>query len=65
MQLRQIMVDLNMHPINRPQLLLANAEEKFDANLKLKDERSRETLRKLLVGLVDWTQKLQANLGGW
>ncbi len=53
--LRQIMVDLNMYPINQPQLLLARAGEKFDASLKLVDSASRETLQNLLAALVEWT----------
>ncbi len=55
--LRQIMVDLDVHPINRPQLLLARAGEKFDANLKLVDAVSRETLQNLLAALVEWTRR--------
>jgi chromate reductase len=56
--LRQIMVDLNMHPINRPLLLVANASEKFDRNLRLIDEATTDTLRKLLASLADWTRRL-------
>ena len=55
--LRQIMVDLNMHPINQPQLLLARAGEKFDANLKLVDSASLTTLQSLLDALVEWTRR--------
>ncbi len=57
--LRTIMVDLNMYPINRPLLLVANAHEKFDTNLKLTDTETAETLRNLLAGLVDWTRLLK------
>lgn len=59
MQLRTIMVDLNMYPINRPLLLVANAHEKFDTNLKLIDTETGETLRNLLAGLVGWTRLLK------
>ncbi len=62
LHLRQIMVDLNMHPINRPQLLVANEDEKFDANMKLTDLQIRETLRNLLIQLADWTRRLQPGL---
>jgi len=55
--LRQIMVDLNMHPINQPQMLLAKAGEKFDANLKLVDSASVKTLQSLLAALVEWTRR--------
>ncbi|HZY94490.1 MAG TPA: NAD(P)H-dependent oxidoreductase [Candidatus Bathyarchaeia archaeon] len=57
--LRTIMVDLNMHPVNRPLLLVANAQEKFDANLQLVDKETRETVRSLLASLVEWTRQLQ------
>jgi chromate reductase, NAD(P)H dehydrogenase (quinone) len=56
--LRQIMVDLNMYPINRPQLLLDRAREKFDSNLKLVDAGSLKTLQSLLVALVEWIRKI-------
>jgi len=62
LHLRQIMVDLNMHPINRPLLLVANEEEKFGANMKLIDPQIRETLRTMLVRLVEWTRKFQPNV---
>jgi len=62
LHLRQIMVDLNMHPINQPQLLVAGAQEKFDSASKLTDEKVRERLRGLLFALVEWTRRLQ--LGG-
>lgn len=63
LHLRQIMVDLNMHAINEPQLLVARAQEKFDANSKLMDERSREILRNVLASLAEWTRKLEVKLG--
>lgn len=58
LHLRQIMIDLNMYPINRPLLLVANAKDKFDDNLKLTDEESLQTLREVLSSLVEWTRKL-------
>ena len=62
LHLRQILVDLNMHALNRPLLLVANEEDKFDANMKLVDPQVRETLRNMLVRLEEWTRKLQPNL---
>ena len=55
--LRQIMVDLNMHPVNRPQLFLERAREKFDPDLKLADPASVKTLQSLLTALVEWTRR--------
>jgi hypothetical protein len=51
------MVDLNMHPINQPQLLLAKPREKFDANLNLVDSASLKTLQSLIASLVEWTRR--------
>jgi chromate reductase, NAD(P)H dehydrogenase (quinone) len=59
LHLRQIMIDLNMYPINRPLLLVANADEKFSEDLRLTDEQILQTLRDVLTGLVEWTRKLQ------
>jgi|SRR5437667_756760 len=58
LHLRQIMIDLNMYPINRPLLLVANTKDKFDEVLQLTDEESRQTLRDVLSSLVEWTRKL-------
>jgi len=59
LHMRQILVDLNMYALNRPLLLLANEDEKFDANMKLIDPQTRETLRNLLVRLEEWTRRLR------
>jgi len=59
LHLRQIMIDLNMYPINRPLLLVANAKDKFNDNLQLSDEESLQTLRDVLSSLAEWTRKLQ------
>jgi chromate reductase, NAD(P)H dehydrogenase (quinone) len=59
LHLRQIMIDLNMYPINRPLLLVANARDRFDENLKLTDEESLQTLKDVLSSLVNWTRRLQ------
>lgn len=62
LHLRQILVDLNMHALNRPLLLVANEEDKFDSNMKLVDPQVRETLRNMLVRLEEWTRRLQPSL---
>ncbi len=62
LHLRQIMVDLNMHPINRPQVLVGNSREKFDSNLNLQDEATRKALRELLEALKTWTLNLRGRM---
>ena len=59
LHLRQIMIDLNMYPINRPQLLVANAKDKFNEDLQLSDEETLQILRDVLSSLAEWTRKLQ------
>lgn len=58
LHLRQIMIDLNMYSINRPLLLVANAQDKFNQDLKLTDEETIQTLREVLSALVEWTRRL-------
>lgn len=60
LHLRQIMIDLNMYPINDPELLLGRAREAFDGDLRLKDEAAKRLLRKVLENLVLWTAKINS-----
>jgi chromate reductase, NAD(P)H dehydrogenase (quinone) len=54
--LRQCFVFLNMLPLNRPEVMIANAAEKFDADGNLKDETAKKLIAQLLRNLVDWTR---------
>jgi chromate reductase, NAD(P)H dehydrogenase (quinone) len=56
--LRQMFVFLNMHPVNRPEVMLSNAAQRFDAHGRLVDEGSRTRIRQLLEALVAWTRRL-------
>ena len=42
----------------QPEVLVYRAQEKFDADLRLTDEKTREYVRRLLAGLADWTRRL-------
>jgi len=57
--LRQVFVTLNMHPINKPEVIVPFAKEKFDENVRLKDDTTRARIRELLENLVAWTKKLK------
>jgi chromate reductase len=57
--LRQMMVFLNMYPINQPEVMIANAPKGFDADGNLTDETSKELIRQLLQNLVNWAQQLR------
>jgi chromate reductase len=56
--LRQTFIFLNMHAVNQPEVLIANAAQRFNDKGELTDETSRELIRKLLVELVSWTKRL-------
>jgi chromate reductase len=56
--LRQVMVFLDMHPLNHPEVMIGNCSDKFDASGNLTDEPTREFIRKQLETLVEWSKKL-------
>jgi chromate reductase, NAD(P)H dehydrogenase (quinone) len=56
--LRQCFVFLDMHPVNQPEVMIANAAERFDDQGNLKDAKTRELIQKLLTELVSWTRRL-------
>jgi chromate reductase len=59
MHLRQICVHNNMHPLARPQVLLARARDRFDVDGNLVDEEARQRIRELLAALAVWTRRLR------
>jgi len=42
----------------QPEILVYRANEKFDSERRLTDEKTREFVGKLLVTLADWTRRL-------
>jgi chromate reductase, NAD(P)H dehydrogenase (quinone) len=56
--LRQSFIFLNMYPLNGPEVMIAKAHEKFDANGNLTDETANKLIAQLLQNLVDWTRRL-------
>jgi len=57
--LRQMFVFLNVFPVNQPEVMIGNATEKFDNEGNLKDEQTKEFIRKLLIELVNFTKKIK------
>ncbi len=51
--LRQIFVTLNMHPLNRPEVMIASAQDKFDEQGKLTDPAIRKRISDLMSALAD------------
>ena len=57
--LRQSFIYLNMHPVNRPEVMLSDATHNVDANGKVTNEQTRQLIRQLLEALVAWTIRLR------
>lgn len=57
--LRQVFVYLNGHLLNRPEVFISGAPNKFDADGRLTDAATAENLGKMLAALVDWAKRLQ------
>jgi chromate reductase len=55
--LRQCFVFLNMHAVNRPEVMVSYAREKFDGDGKLKDEKARKLIAELIESLIVLTLK--------
>lgn len=58
--LRQTGVFLDLHFINKPEVMIAFADKAFDAAGRLTDETARKLIAELLANLADWTRRLQA-----
>ncbi len=59
-QLRQMLVFLNAHPINKPEVMIGQAAQKFDEAGNLTDEQTKQFIRDLLQSLAAWTRRLRA-----
>jgi chromate reductase len=58
--LRQVFVFLNMYPLNRPEVMISNAAQRFDEKGNLKDEETKSHIQKLLQALVAWAKHHEA-----
>jgi chromate reductase len=57
--LRQIGVFVDLKFVNKPEVMIGTAQDRFDAEGKLIHEPTRESIRKLLVSLAEWTALLK------
>jgi chromate reductase len=62
--LRQVFVFLNMFPLNRPEVMIGDADDLFDEQGNLKDEETKGRIRKLVEALAKWTRQLQKGKSG-
>ncbi len=58
--LRQVCVFLDLWPINKPEVLIAQAQTKFNDKGELTDEATKKVIQEHLVNLVGWTRRMQA-----
>jgi chromate reductase len=59
--LRQVFVFLNILAVNRPEVMIGNAPEHFDADGNLVNEETKKLIRQLLANLVSWTRDLKTS----
>ncbi len=57
--LRQMFVFLDMYAVNQPEVMIAGASQRFDAQGNLTDETSKGLIRQLLQNLVGWCQRVE------
>jgi len=58
--LRQVLVSLDMPVLNQPEVMIANAHQRFDAKGKLTDEPTRQQIKKLLKELAQFVRMMAA-----
>ena len=58
--LRQTFVFLNMHPVNKPEVMLSDAPNNVDADGRVTNEKTRQLVKQLLEALAAWTLRLQS-----
>jgi chromate reductase len=56
--LRQTFVFLDMHPLNRPEMIVPFGAEKFGPDGRLTDEKTIAKLSEFLLALQAWTMRL-------
>jgi chromate reductase len=59
--LRQSSIFLNMHPLNRPEVMVPFAQDRIKEG-KVTDQKTSDLIKQLLEGLVIWATRLQRGL---
>jgi chromate reductase len=57
--LRQMLLPINMHPLNKPEFMVGNIAEKFDEQGNLTDTHTKEKIKELLQALVIWAERIK------
>ena len=56
--LRQVLVCLDVPVLNKPEVMIGKAQDKFADDGSLQDDKANEMIDRLLAALVDWQQTL-------
>lgn len=56
--LRQMMVFQDVHCLNKPEVMIASAHQRFDAEGNLTDDATREHIEGLIKALVNWANRI-------
>jgi chromate reductase len=56
--LRQVLMYLDMYPLQQPEFYLSNAAEKFDAQGDLTDADTKRRILELWAALIKWTNRI-------
>jgi len=59
MHLRIVCATVNMFTLNRPEILVSRAQDKFDAQGRLTDEVTRRFLARFLQALLEWALRFK------
>jgi len=54
--LRRSCIFLDMHPLNKPEVLIGQAQNKFDADGNLTDDAAKGFIRDLMANLASWAR---------
>ena len=57
--LRQSLIFLNMYAVNKPEVFVTFAPQKFDDKGNLSDQKTKELIKELLNNLISWTRRLK------
>lgn len=58
-QLRQMLLQTDSFTLNKPEVMIALAQDKFDQDGNLHDDKTLQKIKDLVNALVDWTIKLK------
>lgn len=55
--LRQISVQVDMYPLNKPELIITFVKDKFDEKGNLTDVHTQEKIKELIQAFIPWVKK--------